>query len=110
MSIPTAAPEGVPDPLPESLVVLDVREDDEWEAGRLEGSGHNPLRELGDRVGDVAPREALVVRPSGHRSAYATSYLVDQGYDAVNLAGGLTAWHAAGRAITTPDGRPGRVV
>lgn len=28
--IPTVEIEGVPDPLPEGLVVLDVREDDEW--------------------------------------------------------------------------------
>src|SRR5690349_2624982 len=110
MSIPTAAPEGVPDPLPEGLVVLDVREDDEWRAGRLEGSVHIPLGELGDRFTELPAGQVLVVCRSGHRSAYATSYLVDQGYDAVNLAGGLSAWHASGRALTTDDGRPGHVV
>ena len=47
---------------------------------------------------------------SGHRSAYATAYLVDQGFDAVNLDGGLVAWHGAGRPLTTDDGRPGQVL
>ena len=80
MDIPTAAVDGVPNPLPESLSVLDVREDDEWDAGRLEGSLHIPLRELGERFTEL-PRgvQVLVVCRSGHRSAYATSYLVDQG-------------------------------
>ena len=52
----------------------------------------------------------LVVCRSGNRSAYATGYLVDQGFDAVNLAGGLIAWHDAGRPLTTDDGGPGQVL
>ncbi len=111
MSIPTAAVHGVPDPLPEHLCVLDVREDDEWEAGRLENSLHIPLRELGQRFTELpGGGQVLVVCRSGHRSEAATAYLVDQGIDAVNLAGGLLAWHGAGRPLTTDDGRPGVVV
>jgi rhodanese-related sulfurtransferase len=111
MDIPTAAVDGVPIPLPEGLVVLDVREDDEWEAGRLEGSVHIPLGELGERFTErPAGGQVLVVCRSGNRSAYATSYLVDQGIDAVNLAGGLAAWHGAGRPLTTDDGRPAQVL
>ena len=111
MDIPTAAVDGVPHPLPEGLVVLDVREDDEWEAGRLEGSVHIPLQELGERYTELpSTRQVLVVCRSGNRSAYATSYLVDQGFDAVNLAGGLIAWHGAGRPLTTDDGRPAQVL
>jgi rhodanese-related sulfurtransferase len=110
MSIPTAAVDGVPNPLPEGLVVLDVREDDEWRAGRLEGSVHIPLRELGERFTELPSGQVLVVCRSGHRSAHATAYLNDQGFDAVNLAGGLVAWHDAGRPLTTDDGAPGHVV
>jgi len=109
-TIPTAAVDGVPDPLPEGLVVLDVREDDEWQTGRLEGSVHIPLRELGERFTELPAGQVLVVCRSGHRSASATAYLVDQGFDAVNLAGGLIAWHAAGRALTRDDGGPGQVL
>ena len=110
MTIPTAAVDGVPNPIPDALVVLDVREDDEWQAGRLEGSLHIPLRELGERFTELPTGQVLVVCRSGHRSAYATGYLVDQGFDAVNLAGGLIAWHDAGRPLTTDDGRPGQVL
>ncbi len=111
MEIPTAAVDGVPDPLPEQLVVLDVREDDEWEAGHIEGSLHIPLMQLANRFGEVATTgQTLVVCRVGSRSAHATAYLVRQGVDAVNLAGGLAAWANAQRPLVTDDGRPPRVL
>jgi rhodanese-related sulfurtransferase len=109
MDIPTAAVAGVPDPLPEHLVVLDVREDDEWEAGHIEGSVHIPLMQLADRFAEVPTGQTLVVCRVGSRSARATAYLVRQGVDAVNLAGGLAAWVGARRSLVSDDGRPPRV-
>jgi rhodanese-related sulfurtransferase len=111
MEIPTAAVAGVPDPLPEPLVVLDVREDDEWEAGHIEGSLHIPLRQLATRLPEVSTTgQTLVVCRVGSRSAQATAYLVRQGVDAVNLAGGLAAWAVARRPLVSDDGRPPRVL
>src|SRR4051794_22627766 len=111
MEIPTAAVAGVPDPLPEHLVVLDVREDDEWEAGHIAGSVHIPLVQLANRLGEV-PRtgQTLVVCRVGIRSAQATAYLVRQGVDAVNLAGGLAAWAGASRSLVRDDDLPPRVL
>ena len=106
--IPTASVAGVPDPLPEGLLVLDVREDDEWEAGHVAGSVHIPLMQLDERSPDLPPAEqTLVVCRSGNRSAYAAAYLLEQGVAAVNLAGGLMAWQAAGRPLVTTAGAPG---
>jgi rhodanese-related sulfurtransferase len=111
MEIPTAAVDGVPDPLPEHLVVLDVREDDEWEAGHVEGSVHIPLMQLGARFAEVPTTgQTLVVCRVGNRSAQATGYLVQQGVDAVNLAGGLAAWAAARRPLVSDSGQPPRVL
>jgi rhodanese-related sulfurtransferase len=111
MEIPTASVSGVPDPLPDDLLVLDVREDDEWRAGHVEGSLHVPLMELGARYPELAERlageQALVVCRVGNRSAYAAGFLIQQGIDAVNLEGGLVEWEAAGRALVTDgDHRP----
>jgi rhodanese-related sulfurtransferase len=104
--VPTANVDGVPDPLPAGLQVLDVREDDEWEAGHVEDSVHVPLMTLGERLGEVGSGQVLVVCRTGHRSEYAAAYLVDQGVDAVNLEGGLVAWQAAGRPLVAEGGRP----
>ena len=111
MNIPTVAISGVPDPLPEGLHVLDVREPDEWAAGHIEGAQHIPLGELGDRVGEVpAESQTLVVCKVGGRSARAAGYLLQQGRDVVNLDGGMLDWEAAGRAMVSETGQPPQVV
>jgi rhodanese-related sulfurtransferase len=111
MEIPTAPVSGVPDPPPEGLLVLDVREDVEWEAGHIEGSMHVPLMELGERLGDLPQVEqTLVVCRSGHRSEHATAYLRQLGVEAVNLAGGLAAWQAAGRPLVADGEHPATVL
>jgi rhodanese-related sulfurtransferase len=100
--VPTVEVSDVPTPLPAGLHVLDVREQHEWDAGHIGGAQHIPLGELGWRLDDVAAdRQVLCVCHIGARSARATSYLNHHGRDAVNLAGGMEAWEAAGRPVMT---------
>ena len=91
--------------------LLDVREDDEWAAGHIEGAQHIPLNQLAGRVGEV-PREHTIVAVcrSGGRSAAAVRGLRQLGYTAENLEGGVTDWHRAGLPLVTPVGAPGRVI
>jgi rhodanese-related sulfurtransferase len=110
MQIPTVEVTGVPDPLPDGLVVLDVREDDEWAYGHIEGARHIPMRELPTRLDQVPDAQLLVVCKVGARSAHATAYLVQQGRDAVNLAGGMLDWEAAGRPMVSDTAHPPMVV
>ncbi len=108
--IPTVTVEGVPDPLPAGLVVLDVREPVEWEHGHIEGALHIPLMELPQRFSELPDGQALVVCKIGGRSAQAVGYLVQQGIDAVNLDGGMIDWAEAGRAMVSETGRTPHVV
>jgi rhodanese-related sulfurtransferase len=86
-------------------VALDVREHDEWEAGRIAGALHIPLAELVARQAEIpGDTPVLVVCRSGSRSAWATEMMVRAGYDAANVTGGLAAWHAAGLPLDPPDG------
>lgn len=97
--------------VPAGVAVLDVREDDEWAAGHVEGSTHVPLSEIQQRVADVPAADPLVVVCRvGGRSAQVTAWLRQQGWEAVNLDGGLQAWEAAGRPLVTDDGSPGTVI
>lgn len=109
MQIPTVAVTGIPDPLPEQLTVIDVREDAEWEAGHIDGSVHIPLYDLPSRAGELPDGQILVVCTVGGRSARAVAYLAQQGHDAVNLEGGLLDWDAAGRPLVTDSGAPAYV-
>lgn len=87
-------------------LLLDVREDDEWEAGHAAHARHIPLSSVPDHV-DELPRERVIlcVCRSGGRSARAAEFLAEQGFQVANLLGGMTAWHAAGEEMVA-DGTP----
>ena len=86
-------------------VVLDVREADEWDAGRIGGALHISVAELALRQDEIPRDRALiVVCRSGSRSAYATEALLRAGYEAENLAGGMQAWQAAGLPLEPAGG------
>jgi len=108
--IPTVTVEGVPQPLPDGLVVLDVREPVEWEHGHIDGALHIPLMQLPQRLDELPGGQTLVVCKIGGRSAQAVGYLVRQGVDAVNLDGGMLEWAGAGRPMVSETGRPPHVV
>ena len=84
------------------VVVVDVREEDEFVEGRIEPSVHIPLRDLLAGAGPAAalvarwresPDPVIVYCRGGVRSAEATQYLLDQGVDtARSLDGGIVAW------------------
>ena len=104
-SEPAVTVDQLPDPLPEELTVLDVREPIEWHHGHVEGSVHVPMTEIPARLGELpADSRVLVVCKVGGRSARVVQYLVAHGIDAVNLDGGLVEWEAAGRALASDAG------
>lgn len=90
-----------PNDLPDDAVLLDVREQDEWDAGHAPGAVHIPLGDLPSRLAelpdDVTPLP--VVCRSGGRSSRAVQWLEQQGYDVVNVDGGMKAWDEAGKPL-----------
>ena len=100
IEVPTIEVTQVPDPLPEGVTVLDVREPVEWHHGRIEGAIHIPLTQIPERVGELpVDRQILVVCKVGGRSSQATAFLREKGLDAINLAGGMIDWVEAGRPM-----------
>lgn len=77
-------------------LLLDVREQDEWDAGHAPTAQHLPLGRLqAEWTSLPRDRRIVVVCRSGRRSAAATAALIGAGIDAVNLTGGMQAWSAA---------------
>jgi rhodanese-related sulfurtransferase len=77
----------------ESLTLLDVRE--EWELGvaSVPDVVHIPMGEVADRIGELdRGREVVVLCRSGRRSLQVANFLQQNGFQAVNLAGGILAW------------------
>ncbi|MFG2876086.1 rhodanese-like domain-containing protein [Streptomyces sp. NPDC048337] len=101
--------------VPAEGFVLDVREDDEWAAGHVEGALHIPMSDFVARFGELTEavedgRRVHVMCRVGGRSAQVTQYLVRQGIDAVNIDGGMQAWDGAGRPMVTESGNPAFVL
>jgi rhodanese-related sulfurtransferase len=93
-----------------AAVLLDVREDDEWRRGHAAGAQHIPMGEVPTRLDEIDPQTKLyVICHAGGRSARVAQFLASNGYQPVNVSGGMLAWASAGRPVVTDDGGPGRV-
>ena len=76
----------------DSLSVLDVREVEEFEALHLEGARNLPLSQLADTYDQLDKSQSYyVICKSGKRSARACQFLSEQGYDVINVQGGMDA-------------------
>lgn len=92
----------------DDAVILDVRNQDEWDAGHAPGAVHIPSASLPDRLDEVPTDAGLAVTCRGggrlrrrlpHR----------QGREVRNLVGGMSGWEQAGKPAVTDDGAPGSV-
>jgi rhodanese-related sulfurtransferase len=91
--------------LKSGALLLDVREDNEWESGRAGVAVHVALNEVPDRLDELPKdRQIVCVCRSGARSGRAANFLVEHGYDAVNLEGGMLAWSAESEPLVSDDG------
>ncbi|MFL6035034.1 MAG: molybdopterin-synthase adenylyltransferase MoeB [Gaiellaceae bacterium] len=90
----------------EAPLLVDVRDREEWEQGRIPGAVHVPRGNLESRIEGVAPdrsRPVLLYCAQGNRSAFAAKTLTDLGYErAVSLAGGYTDWQRSGFPTDLP--------
>jgi sulfur-carrier protein adenylyltransferase/sulfurtransferase len=90
-------------------VLVDTREQNEWDEAHLEGATLVPPATVADRIEEVAPdrsqRVVLYCRV-GNRSARAADLLESElGYeDVASIAGGIEAWQQAGLPVVAPEG------
>ncbi|WP_063763171.1 rhodanese-like domain-containing protein [Streptomyces sp. NRRL WC-3742] len=96
--------------VPAEAALLDVREQDEWDAGHVDGALHIPIGQVVARLGELPDEKLYVLCRVGGRSAQVVQYLVQQGRDAVNVDGGMYAWEGAGRPMVSSTGQPAFVL
>lgn len=91
-------------------VLLDVREQQEWDRGHSPLATLLPMSELQARIDEIPDdRRLFVVCRSGQRSGQVAAALTGVGYDAVNVSGGMIAWHAAGGDLVAEGAQTPRV-
>jgi rhodanese-related sulfurtransferase len=109
-AVPEEQVTGLPVEFGASAVLLDVREDDEWQRGHAPGAQHIPMGDVPARLAEIDPEKPLyVVCHAGGRSMRVAQYLQRNGYEPVNVSGGMLAWAGAGRPVITDSGSPGTV-
>jgi phage shock protein E len=84
-----------------SVVMLDVREPSEYQAGHIPGIKLLPMGEVANRLSEIPKDKPVIVTcHSGNRSGQVAKYLRDQGYTNIhNMSGGIAAWEAAGYPV-----------
>ena len=91
--------------------VLDVRTPEEYDGplGHIKGARLIPVQELARRLSElsgVKDQHIFVICRSGGRSAQATRMLLDTGFQATNVAGGMRAWNNLIGKQSEPKGSP----
>jgi rhodanese-related sulfurtransferase len=91
-------------------ILLDVREDHEWVAGHAPEATHMPMSRITEHAAELPVDKTIVcVCHVGTRSAAVAAALNRAGWRALNLAGGMEAWAAAGLPVIDTEGRAGQV-
>ena len=95
----------------DDVQLVDVRDPDEWRAGRIPDARWIRMEELPDRLDELdADKPVVTVCRSVTRSGKMAEFLTGRGYRADNLDGGMQAWAEAGLPVRTPDDeQPGKV-
>jgi len=75
-------------------LLLDVRENNEFEYAHIKGSQHIPMDQIPDKLNEIDSDAAcVVICHHGIRSQYVASFLVHSGFSNIyNLSGGIDAW------------------
>ncbi len=78
----------------DAFILIDVREQHEWDAGHIEAARHIPLKELKDQLNQLDKNsEVIVYCKSGKRSQTGGKILKEAGFPNVqSMKGGITAW------------------
>ncbi|MDP3743989.1 MAG: rhodanese-like domain-containing protein [Methylotenera sp.] len=88
----------------QKAIIVDVREDSEWNEQHIAGAIHIPLAQVASRLAELAQHKdntVIVQCRSGKRSAKAADLLQGAGFSKVySLAGGIVAWDKDGLKTT----------
>lgn len=81
-------------------LLIDVRESHEYRSGHAPGAKHISVQVIERRLGDIPKeRPILVMCQSGMRSQRAAEILSRNGYQVMNVSGGIVNWQRAGMKV-----------
>ncbi len=110
-STPIVESEKVENLIETGSILIDVREDDEWIAGHHSKAVHIAMGTISDKLDFFDKKNNyIVVCRSGARSAKVTKFLINEGFDASNLDGGMKSFSQISDKIVNSEGQKGQII
>lgn len=104
MAVPEISVDTLEQYLKDGVSLIDVRQLDEYTDAHVAGARLVPLDELPERVDEVpTDTPVYLICAVGGRSGRAAEWLIAQGIDATNVAGGTKAWIEAGKPTVSGE-------
>ncbi len=95
VEVPSVTPLEAVDMIADGAMLIDVREQDEWDSERIPGAEFLPMSQINGWFADLPRDRTIIVQcNSGRRSASIIQALMTQaGFDnLLNLTGGIVGW------------------
>ena len=86
----------------EDIILVDCREQHEWDKGHINSAILIPMSEFTDRLAELDDKKATIVVQCriGQRSLQVCYFLESEGYENLfNLSGGITDWEYSGYPV-----------
>mgnify|MGYP001186927065 FL=1 len=108
---PSVEPENLEELLKEGYQLIDVREQDEWDAGHHKRASHLPMGEVVEKIDNFTNEEKYIfVCRSGARSARVTNFMISKNVESYNLAGGMKQLKNFTDEIYNLEGNSGQII
>ena len=108
---PSVEPEDLENLLQEGYQLIDVREQDEWDAGHHKLASHLPMGEVEEKIDNFNNEEKYVfVCRSGARSERVTNFMISKNIESYNLAGGMKQLKNFTDEIYNLEGNSGQII
>ena len=108
---PSVEPENLEDLLQEGYQLIDVGEQDEWDAGHHESASHLPMGEVSEKIDNFNNEEKYIfVCRSGARSERVTKFMISKNVESYNLTGGMKQLKNFTDQIYNLEGNSGQII
>ncbi len=96
----TVSPAKAKEAQDQGAMLIDVRESSEYRSGHAPGARHISVQVIERRLGEIPKeRQIVVMCQSGMRSQRAAEILSRNGYQVLNVSGGIIGWQRAGLKV-----------
>ena len=108
---PSVMPEELENLIQQGYQLIDVRENDEWNAGHYKSATHIPMESIVESIDRLmVGRKYIFVCRSGARSSRVTNYFNSVDIESYNLSGGMNELQKFTKEIVDLEGNPGEII